>query len=78
MQQFNVSSESLGPIDMDFITAICIIAQIQLATRHPKNTGGSRGIAEKFARTLRDMVIAIAPENALILEMGWDSNFDIY
>jgi hypothetical protein len=77
MQTFNVSNMPIGPIQMDLTVALCIIAQIQLATRHRKNTGPSRVIAERFARELQRMVIEIAPENATVLDMGWNHDLDI-
>jgi hypothetical protein len=77
MKTFNVSNTPIGPISMDLTIAVCVIAQIQLAARHQANKGASREIAETFARELQRMVIEIAPENATILEMGWNRDFDI-
>lgn len=77
MKQFDVSNRHVATIDFDVLTAVCVIAQIQLATRNRRNTGPSRDIAEGFARTLQQRVVEVAPENAAILEMGWNPDFDI-
>ena len=77
MKSFNVSNQYVGTIDFDLTIAICVIAQIQLAIRHRANNGKSTAIAISFARQLQEMVVAVAPENATILEMGWNPNFDI-
>lgn len=66
----------IGPISMDVIVASCVIAQIQLATRHPKNTGSSRQIAEAFARELQNIVSRVSPENAELIEKGWNPTYD--
>ena len=72
MDTINLSNRYVGSIDCDVITAMSVIGQLQLASRHPGNTGASRQIAEKFARDLQEMVIRVAPENAELIEMGWN------
>lgn len=64
-------------LKIDVNTAICIIANIQLATRHPKNTGPSRRISESFARELQKIVERNRPELAAVIEMGWNPDFDV-
>jgi ribosomal protein L37E len=64
-------------IEMDCKSAICIIAQIQLASRHPENTGESQKMAESFARQLQEQIVRFFPEHGPILEMGWNADFDI-
>jgi hypothetical protein len=75
--KFNASNEHVATVDFDLVTAICVIAQLQLAARHPKNIGPSREVAEVFARSLQQKIIEVAPENAAIMEMGWNPDFDI-
>lgn len=77
MQQFNTSNRHVATVDFDLVTAICVIAQLQLASRHPKNNGPSRALAEVFARMLQQKVAEVAPENAAIMEMGWDPGYDV-
>lgn len=76
MRKFNLSNGYVCTVEFDVLTAMCIISQLQLATRHSANIGPSREIAEKFARILQERVIEVAPENAEILQKGWDPKFD--
>ncbi len=69
--------EQIIKLEIDALTAMCIISHIQLATRHPKNTGPSRQIAEKFARALQERVTYHIPDKAALIEMGWNPDFDI-
>ena len=64
-------------LEVDCATAMCIIANIQLATRHRRNIGMSRWIAETFARKLQEKVIGIMPDQAMVFEMGWNPDYDI-
>lgn len=77
MSTFDISNKHVATIDFDLVTAVCIVAQLQLASRHPKNTGPSRDVAEEFARTLQAHIAEVAPENAAIMEMGWNPDFDV-
>lgn len=58
------------------LEAWCVMAQIQLALRHPNNTGIARMYAEIVARQLQS-AIAITPALAQIAEMGWCPTFDV-
>jgi len=71
------TQDQIIKLEIDPGTAMAIIANIQLATRHPKNTGPSRHQAEKFARALQERVVYHLPEHATLLEMGWDPDCDI-
>lgn len=77
MGSFDISNKHVATVDIDLTLACCLIAQIQLACRHRGNNGASREFAEGFARKLQQLVVEIAPENATILEMGWNPDFDI-
>lgn len=76
MSTYNLSDKHVATVDFDLITASCIVAQLQLASRHPRNTGPSRQIAELFARELQARIVEVAPENTATLEMGWNPDFD--
>lgn len=76
MDTVNLSNQYIGSIDLDVLTAMSVIAQIQLAARHLKNNGATKEIAEKSARELQAMVIEVAPENSELIEMGWNPDFD--
>lgn len=64
-------------VELDSTMALCVIAQIQLASRHPGNKGQSTEIAQKFARGLQVAVTKLHPEVANILEKGWDPAYDV-
>ena len=63
-------------INTDIVTSICVIAAIQLACRHPSYIGTSRSIAERFARKVQANVSQVVPSVAVIMEMGWDPQYD--
>jgi hypothetical protein len=49
-------------IEMDVLTAICVLGNIQLATRHPANTGPSVGYAVRWGRELQEKIVEKIPE----------------
>ena len=53
-----------------------IFSQLQLAFRHPQNTGATRSIAEEVGHRLQAIV---APSGALaeVAQMGWEARFDV-
>jgi hypothetical protein len=61
---------SLTPLE-----AWALLSQVQLACRHPENTGPTRAIAVQIARQFQRQ---IAGEGALarVAEEGWHTEFD--
>lgn len=57
-------------------TAVAIVAEIQLALRHPDNHGHSADIAFDFARTLQAQLEPAGPMVRAVLEAGWDAKQD--
>lgn len=76
--QISYAPEDTIKLEVDPITAMCIIGNIQLATRHTENVGASRKIAEAFARKLQAEVVKYMPDQAALIEMGWNQTFDIH
>lgn len=64
-------------VSIDCQVAICIISQIQLASKHPQNVGTARQTAVGFARAVQAQVVELWPEVSTLLEMGWNRDFDI-
>jgi len=66
-------------LEIDAVTAVILIGQLQLATRHPKNNGPSVPYAVAFARKLQQIIAEKFPDTSLpvTMEMGWNPNFDI-
>ena len=62
-------------IESDALTMWCVASSIQLACRHPKNTGPTAHIAEVFARKIFDQ-IATTPALKEVAEKGWNPDFD--
>ena len=62
---------SLTPLE-----AWALLGQIQLASRHPDNTGPTWRMTESIARRLAAI---IAPSGALkiVAERGWDARYDV-
>lgn len=67
------------PIDLGKIerfTLWCVLANLQLACRHPGNTGTPMREAHDFAVFLQTEKLELPPELAAIAEMGWQRIFD--
>lgn len=63
-------------LETDAVTAWAIMAQIQLALRHPQNKGGTAKIARKVAK---DIIDTLAPPGTALREVadrGWDPKYD--
>lgn len=69
--------ELIGPFYFDPITLLSIISQIQLAARHPNNTGESKDIVELAARNMQNELVKVIPETEFIVEAGWNPDFDM-
>jgi hypothetical protein len=63
-------------LELDALQAWIVMAMLQLACRHPDNTGNSRVIAEAIGRTLQTAVATTPALNA-IAERGWRPPIDV-
>lgn len=54
-----------------------LIANIQLALRHPNNTGASAEIAREIALNMTEAVCAHIPEARESIEQGWNPAYDL-
>lgn len=54
-----------------------LIANIQLALRHPDNTGASAAIAREIALNMTEAVCHYVPEARETIEQGWNPAYDI-
>lgn len=63
-------------LQTDALTAWCILSHLQLALRHPDNTGPTaqtaREVAEQIIATLTEPGTALRQ----VAEMGWDARYD--
>ena len=65
------------PIELDLHSALCLVANLQLALRHPGNTGPSAGVARRVV----DGIIARFestgyPAHAELARLGDNSAYD--
>ena len=77
MQEIAAMDGQPAVIETDRLTLFMLVAQVQMAMRHPQNQGPSRERVEGFCR---DLGAALAPAGsaaARIIEMGWDPTEDI-
>lgn len=72
--------EDFKNIKMQFVvdatTLLCIISQVQLATRHPHNNGPVKDIATDACKKFQKELVRLAPELNEIIEAGWNPDFD--
>lgn len=57
--------------------AYVIVANLQLALRHPENTGESAEQAREIAENLIAAITHFVPEAAESLEQGWAESYDV-
>lgn len=62
--------------EFDIPTLLCVLSQVQLATRHPDNNGIAKDIAVKAAKIMQAAIAKAVPELDEIMELGWYSEFD--
>ena len=64
-------------ISTDGLTAFMLIAQLQLALRHPSNTGETADKVREIVVNLQNQLQTRSPDIKPILEKGWHPEFDI-
>lgn len=71
----DIDAEQVVEVVMDTPTAWTILGQLQLALRHPMNTGPS---AERTRRLALEVQAKIAPSGArkALADLGWDPRYD--
>lgn len=81
LSRFNAELHALeerGPVtlEMHATTAWILLSHLQLALRHPANTGPLAMLGRDLARSLRDR---LAPSGALreVFDRGWNPAFDV-
>jgi len=62
---------SIRPVD-----AWVLLSQLQLALRHPQNTGPVSQMARQFARRLQS-IVASHGALAIVAERGWNPDYDV-
>lgn len=63
------------PIDLSVPTVIALTGQLQLALRHPLNTGPTTALARAFIQQLKNDLTGM-PTVQKVIDMGFDARFD--
>ena len=63
-------------LKMGAFDAWCVFAQLQLALRHPGNTGAPATAARRAAERLQEDLVARHPALAALADAGWDRTQD--
>lgn len=69
--------DQLIKIHLDPITAFQIVAQMQLALRHPENRDATAETAKRFLILLQNELAKHVPEVTEVIAMGWHPEFDL-
>lgn len=77
-EQIGRSLKSAQPLEMYILPfrAYVLVGQLQLALRHPQNTGPGSNIAREIAHNLQERLSEINPAIAQSLEHGWNPQLD--
>jgi hypothetical protein len=65
-----LSSHEGIQIQLDRVQCFFLLGQLQLALKHPENTGASASFARTLAKLLQDAV-SVSPAIAAVAERGW-------
>lgn len=63
-------------VELSPTLANLLVAELQLALRHPQNNGVTADLIETFARSLSEKLYELRPELREVLELGWDPEYD--
>ena len=63
-------------VEMSPLLAFMVISHLQLAFRHPQNTGPSRTEVLRFAEGLRGQIARPGDPIDTLIAMGFDETFD--
>ena len=74
-RDFKSLSELHVRLELTGLEAWVLFAQLQLALRHPGNTGPGATIAREIASAIQGH-IAVTPTLAQVAERGWDERYD--
>lgn len=66
------------PVEISQDAAMVLISQLQLALRHPQNTGPSRDQARAFIEGLRSRIAAPGDPLDQLIAMGYDTRYDVF
>lgn len=53
-----------------------VVANVQLALRHPDNKSASAEAARRAAKVIAKALAALVPDAGWLLDLGWDPRYD--
>ncbi|MCA1991874.1 MAG: hypothetical protein LDL41_07490 [Coleofasciculus sp. S288] len=65
------------PLTLSPEAGFLLLAQLQLAMRHPANTGPGSETIRTFAIELQQRLVELEPDLQAVLEKGWHPEFDV-
>lgn len=73
----SLKNQPVLKLEINLQEAWGVMAQLQLALRHPMNQGASAEIGKSFALLLQEKV-SITPVLEQVAEAGWNKEYDSY
>lgn len=64
-------------LELEASAVLSIVSQLQLALRHPGNTGASTEIARSFIQAVIEKGFRHCPETQKLIRMGFDPDNDL-
>jgi hypothetical protein len=74
--EFEALKDKRITIETTALSAWVFVSQVQLALRHPKNTGPSTKIARALAEKIIEQVAPPGTALREVAERGWNPNYD--
>ncbi len=74
--EMNQNGRKLMPLEVDLATIFAVCGQIQLAARHPSNTGSSALVGQQFVDTIAIHVSKLCPAVSESIRRGWLEEYD--
>lgn len=71
-----LESHGVLSLDIDPRLMLVVVAELQLALRHPENTGPTRRKIERLTRDWQAWLVELEPDLAEVLELGWNPEYD--
>lgn len=72
-----MSDETPLLVEIRITDAWMLVSALQLCTRHPGLSKPMRKHITHVAMQFRDAIVERHPDAEIVLEMGWDSDYDV-
>ena len=75
-REMEEAGEGTITIEYSIVQAMGLLGTLQLALRHPKNTGGTSRYMRELAMRLEAFLGACGPATSRLCRLGWDPTAD--